>query len=94
MTVTRTSSDLDAPTVTPHLARLVLTVFRSGDPGGWLTYPSSGEVALTEAFCAIDARLLGSAARGFPGLTDAIRTIRVSGGVDELTAIARQDGQG
>jgi hypothetical protein len=90
---TGTVSPLAADEITPHIARLVLGHFRSGDSGDWLAFPSYGEHEALDFLCSIDDGLLDRAALGFPGLVAAVRLARQRGGVDELTSIARTDGQ-
>lgn len=84
------TTDLNAREVTPHLARLVLGRFGSGDDRSlWIVHPSDGEDAMLTAATSVDGRLLSSLAAGFPGLVAAVQMAYRRGGVDELMAIAR-----
>lgn len=90
---TDTAPALAANDITPHIARLVLGHFRSGDSGLWLAFPSHGEHAVIEALCSVDPTLGACMGTGLPGLWEAIQLVRERGGSDRLAEIARTDGQ-
>ncbi len=78
---------LTTGTVTPHLARLVLGHFRSGDRTLWEPRPHPAPTALLTLMC--DTSFGADTA----AMWSAIETLRRNGGVDELMAIARGEAQ-